>query len=91
MFRVSMLSGEELTTMSEQELGEDRTLYALKHRLREQHGFPVCLQSLLHDGMKLEDHLELKAPMDMQLLLLSVPGANLFEVTEELMDAAGSG
>ena len=91
MFRVSMPSGEELSTISEEELGAERTVNSLKYCLREHYGYPVCLQSLLHASMKSRGNLELESAMELQLLLLSVPGADPSEVAKQLLDAAGGG
>ena len=42
--------------------------------MREVYGFPLSLQQLTHDGDLLEDGAGLDAPMDLQLVLLTISG-----------------
>ena len=59
MLRVfACVSGQELLAVSTEELGDVKTL---KSRLRELHGFPLCLQRLVKDGQVLDDSLQLEA------------------------------
>ncbi|CAE7669292.1 Ankrd17 [Symbiodinium microadriaticum] len=58
MLRVfACVSGQELLAVSTEELGDVKTL---KSRLRELHGFPLCLQRLVKDGQVLDDSLQLE-------------------------------
>ena len=85
MLRVWRVSGEELACIPEAALSDVR---ALKHRLRAEHSFPVSLMELLHEGSKLSDAAELHAPMDLQLVLLSLAPE---DSAWELLDTAEKG
>ncbi|CAE7232179.1 ANKRD50, partial [Symbiodinium sp. CCMP2456] len=68
MLRVWRPSGQELAAVSVEEIKDS---VALKEHLRDQHGFPVSLQQLLHDGNVLDDGAKLAASADLQLVLIS--------------------
>ncbi|OLP82680.1 Ankyrin repeat domain-containing protein 17 [Symbiodinium microadriaticum] len=93
--RVWSLSGEELASVS---LEDFSTVRALKGHLRTQHGFPVCLQQILHDGQVLQDATELReSHSELQMMLRSladVPQAQTFgpsEIARELVAHAKEG
>ena len=69
MLRVWRISGEELAAINAQEVSDVRDL---KKILRKLHGFPMCIQKLLHDGKALDSSTKLENPIDMQLVLLSL-------------------
>lgn len=88
MLRVfACVSGQELLAVSTEELGDVKTL---KSRLRELHGFPLCLQRLVKDGQVLDDSLQLEEPWDLQLLLASLTPEKQVEARSELRDFAAS-
>ena len=64
-------SGRELATVSAKDFDHTR---ALKKHLCELCGFPVYLQSILHNGKILDDYEKLEATMDLQLVVLSIYG-----------------
>ena len=67
MLRVCGLSGAEVAAIPVEEgMG---TVQSLKEELRRLHGFPVSLQSILHDGDCLRDVDELREPVDLMLVL----------------------
>ncbi|CAE7366345.1 ANKRD17, partial [Symbiodinium sp. CCMP2456] len=86
MLRVWQISGVELAAIPAEELSD---VLALKQHLRVRKGLPVCLQELLHDGIRLQDSNKLGAPMDVQLVLLSL--AKGLEAAQELREAATKG
>ena len=86
MLRVWQISGVELAAIPAEELSD---VLALKQHLRVRKGLPVCLQELLHDGVRLQDSVKLRAPMDIQLGLLSL--AKGLEAAQELREAATKG
>ena len=90
MLRVWRVSGEELATIPAEIAEELGSIWALKHRLRIKNGLPVCLQQLvhMHNGCRLDDAAKPRAPMDMQLVLLSQ--ARGFDASRELLEAAGT-
>ena len=69
MLRVWSVSGKELAAVPTGQDVED--VVGLKGHLRSLHGFPACLQQLLHAGRCLEDGAPLAEPVDLQLVLLS--------------------
>ena len=69
MLRVWSVSGQELTAAPAGTTFED--VIQLKGHLRSKHGFPVCLQQLLHAGRCLEDGAPLVGLVEVQLVLLS--------------------
>ena len=70
MLHVWRPSGQALAALGTEEFKDVATL---KGHLREVHGFPVYLQQLVHDGSILDDDTKLAAPMDLQLVLLTLP------------------
>ena len=88
MLRLWKISGEELPNIDKEGL---RNVKGLKLRLRELHGFPVCLQQLLCDGRRLENSASLDLVADVQLVLLPVSGAPRLQVSDELHDAIRCG
>ena len=96
MIRVWRLSGQQLAACSAEEFTDAA---ALKEHLCKLCGFPVYLQQLLQDGNALGDGAELDAPMDLQVVLLTIPcpgisslssnGNNISLLAEaDLLDAA---
>ncbi|CAE7218060.1 ANKRD17 [Symbiodinium natans] len=81
-------SGQPLASVTQEELSDVRTL---KQHLRALHGFPICIQQLLHDGHCLEDGCKLEAPMDLQLVLLTVSNTQGGQAEAELGLAAIQG
>ena len=68
---------------------EQEHVIDLKRHLRSQHGFPVCLQQLLHNGRCLEDGAPLTGHVDLQLVLLSTLNpAQMPEAECELLEYA---
>ena len=67
MLRVWRVSGQELLAINIQEQGICDVI-GLKTLLRSLHGFPLCLQQLLHSGESLEDPTGLDASLDIQTL-----------------------
>ena len=86
MLRVWGVSGEELASLATEELSD---VAALKLHLRHLHGFPICLQELLHCSTRLLDAMLLDAPLEVQLYLKASGGQK--EVEEELRYAVGNG
>ena len=60
------MSGQELPAVSIEDILDVRHL---KASLRSLHGFPMCMQQLLHKGNSLDDFTKLDAPMDLQIVL----------------------
>ena len=87
MLRVCSIAGEELASVSTQEV---KYISALKHMLRRLHGFPLCMQRLLSDtGSILNDSLKLEGDAEIQLVLLSLSTGNLCnEAALELISCA---
>ena len=88
MLRITLLSGEELTSLPLTELSDVKSL---KQRLHQQHGLPPRFrQRLLHEGNALDDAVKLDSAMDLQVLIVSFS-----EVSEdqqyELIEAASDG
>ncbi|OLQ11102.1 Ankyrin repeat domain-containing protein 50 [Symbiodinium microadriaticum] len=88
MLRITLLSGEELTSLPLTELSDVK---GLKQRLHQQHGLPPRFrQRLLHEGNALDDAVKLDSAMDLQVLIVAFS-----EVSEqqwrELYGAAASG
>ena len=52
MLRIRKISGHELPAVSTANI---RDICDLKRELRKMHGFPVCLQQLLHKGSRLDN------------------------------------
>ena len=66
------MSGQELPAVSMEGISDVRDL---KASLRSLHGFPLCMQQLLHNGNGLDDSTKLDAPIDLQLVLLTLSAA----------------
>ncbi|CAE7578224.1 unnamed protein product, partial [Symbiodinium sp. CCMP2456] len=88
MLRVTLLSGEEVTSLPLTELSDVK---ALKQRLHQQHGLPPRFrQRLLHEDSTLGDDVQLDSAMDLQLLIVDFDkGAEVVRL--DLYDAAGLG
>ena len=83
------MSGQELCAVSMEEILDVRDV---KAALRNLHGFPMCMQQLLHNGRSLHDcHLMLK-PIDRQMILLD-PSTVAWQSNKysDLLHAAGNG
>ncbi|CAE7194055.1 ANKRD17 [Symbiodinium natans] len=77
MLRVWKMSGEELVALRREDFSESYDVAdELRRLLRNRYGFPVCTQTLLLDGGKLEPTCRLSFPSDLQLIL-SVQGRPL--------------
>ena len=64
----------------------------MKNLIRKLHGIPLSLQQLLHSGSSLDDTAKLEAPVDLQLVLLSVSNAEQgHEIGNELRSACQLG
>ena len=83
MIRIWRISGQELTSISVDEISH---VQDLKSSLRRLHGFPICMQQLLRDSISLDNATRLDASIDLQLVLLapsaSVAATELLEVCE---------
>ncbi|CAE7426329.1 ANKRD50 [Symbiodinium sp. CCMP2592] len=67
MLRITLLSGEELTSTPVEEAHDVK---ALKQQLNKTYGLPPRFrQRLLHEGQTLDDAFNLDLPMDLQLVL----------------------
>ena len=84
-------SGQELAACSAEDF---KDAAALKEHICKLCGFPVYLQQLLQDGNVLGDCAKIDAPMDLQLVLLTIPSissnGNTISLSAEadLVDAA---
>lgn len=90
MLRVYRTSGEELVALAEEEV-VGLTVPALKERLRETHGFPVCMQHLLQCGSvsDLMDSASLEPLMELQLYLKPITDLQMGRVAaRELVEFA---
>ena len=85
MLHVWKVSGEELACIPLQELGEERCVAVLRRTLRERFGFPICLQELLHDSSRLDNHAILDCSMDIQFVLLKASSSPRTEIAEEFI------
>ena len=90
MLRIRRVSGEELTTVLEEDLVPD--VRALKRHLNQLHGLPPrFVQRLLLDGQCLEDAATLHSAMELELVVLAfIPNRSPDEV-QEFTAAAGAG
>ena len=61
MLRICKISGEELPPISPENV---RDIRDLKHELCNLHGFPTCLQQLLHKGKRLDDSTKIDSLKD---------------------------
>ena len=88
MIHVWTVSGQELPAIS---LEDVRDVRDLKSTLRRLHGFPICMQQLLHNGNSLDDSTQLGASSDMSIqLVLSAP-SSAKQPREELLEACEMG
>ena len=71
MLRICKISGQELPAVSAEKIGDIRDL---KQKLCILHGFPVCLQKLLHEGHSLDDSAKLETLQDTCIHLQLVLG-----------------
>ena len=86
MLCVWRVSGEQL---AEVPFMACRSVWSLKSHLQALHGFPVCIQRLLHAGNILENSAELNAPADIQLVLLHATSiAQVRRMSIELVQSA---
>ncbi|CAE7700663.1 mask [Symbiodinium pilosum] len=91
MIHVWTVSGQELPAIS---LEDVRDVRDLKSTLRRLHGFPICMQQLLHNGNSLEDSTQLGPSSDMSMqLVLSAPSSakQPREAANELLEACEMG
>ena len=88
MIRIWNISGEELAAVS---VDSVKDVIALKYALKKQHGFPLCLQQLLHNGSGLDNASKLDAPIDVQLVLLPVSTETQSAAASELTVACRDG
>ncbi|CAE7212542.1 mask, partial [Symbiodinium pilosum] len=64
----------------------------LKASLCKLHGFPTCMQQLLHNGNSLENSFELDALMNLQLILVTPSNeAQQLKAAGELLDSCARG
>ena len=82
MHRIFRPSGEELAVTSMEEV---RDVKELKAALRSLYSFPLCLQQLLHNGSILDDSAKLTTPIDMELVLFSIPPLGCFFLFKSLL------
>ena len=83
MIRIWQMSGKELPAGSMDEISEVRDL---KASIGSLHGFPICMQQLLHKGNSLGDSTKLDAPIELQLVLLALSTMEQrVEVANELL------
>ena len=79
MLRVWKMSGEELVALRREDFSESYDVAdELRRLLRNRYGFPVCTQTLLLDGGKLEPTCRLSFPSDLQLILCLGSGVGIF-------------
>ena len=89
MIRIFKMSGEEMSAFTTEETSDVRWI---KSTLRRRHGLPLCLQQILHEGSCLDDASKLEAPVDVQLVLLTVSTAQQQRaVARELTEACEQG
>ena len=87
MLRIWRMSGQELPAVSMEQISHVEDLKAL---LRSLHGFPMCIQKLLHKGNSLDNSTKLDAPIHLQLVLLSAEVQQL-EAAKELAESCRKG
>ncbi|CAE7566545.1 mask, partial [Symbiodinium pilosum] len=89
MLRIWRMSGQELPAVSIEGISVVRDL---KASLCSLHGFPLCMQQLLHNGNGLDDSTKLDAPIDLQLVLLALSTkAQQCEAANELCESCLKG
>ncbi|CAE7218269.1 ankrd46, partial [Symbiodinium pilosum] len=82
------MSGQELPISME----EISDVLSLKASLRRRHGYPLCVQQFLHNGICLDNSTELNAPVGLQLVLLTVSSeVQRVEAAQELTGACVQG
>ena len=86
MLRIWQMSGQQLLAASMEEISDVKEL---KASLRSLHGFPMCMQQLLHNGINLDNSTKLDAPVDLQLALSAK--VQQAEAAKELADACKQG
>ena len=80
------ITGEELATTSPEEIKDSKSL---RHHLCKLHGYPMCIQRLLHEGCSLSDSMKLDGGMEIQLVLVSISTPEQHrEATAELVACA---
>ena len=67
MLRIWRMSGQELPAVATAGISD---VWDVKAELRSLHGFPLCMQQLLHRGQILDNSTTLDGPIDLQLVLL---------------------
>ena len=87
MLRIWQMSGQELSAISIEEISD---VWDMKAALLRQHGFPKCMQQLLHNGINLDNSTKLDEPIDLQLVLkpLSTEAQRLEAATELVASCA---
>ena len=89
MLRVRRMSGQELPAVSMEDI---RRVWDLKKSLCQLHGFPICMQELMHNGKTLANLTLLDAPMDIELVLSAPSTAEqLLAAGKELVKACETG
>ncbi|CAE7688208.1 Ankrd17 [Symbiodinium pilosum] len=89
MLRICQMSGEELPAVS---LKKVRDVSALKQELRRLHGFPLCMQQLLHNDNSLDPATKLEEPMDLQLVIVPISEMRQFyDSLDEMLDVCHTG
>eukprot|EP00439_Symbiodinium_sp_Y106_P072998 s742_g13.t1 len=88
MLRITLLSGQELTSIAVEDALDVK---ALKQRLNKSHGLPPRFrQRLLQEGQTLDDAFQLDSPMDLQVVLTTFAKPSHCQV-EQLIIAARDG
>ena len=65
---------------------------ALKQELRRLHGFPLCMQQLLHNDDSLDPAMKLEEPMDLQLVIVPISEMRQFyDSLDEMLDVCHTG
>ena len=101
MLRVFGISGTELAVLPMNKLAssmdkkthrgcswEACPVNSIMCHMRKIHGFPICIQRLLHDGTSLTARDKLGSPADLQLVLLDLANVSASIVAEELIEYA---
>ena len=86
MLRIWRISGQELPAVSMEKVLDVRDL---KASLRSLHGFPMCMQQLLHKGNSLDNSTKLDVTMDLQIVLRAPESEREAEL--ELLEACSQG
>ena len=89
MFHVWQISGQELPAISRDWISQ---VQDLKDSLRRLHGFPMCMQRLLHNGIRLNNRTKIDPPLDLQLILVAPStDAEQLEAEKELASICNQG